>query len=1743
MNRLLLACNALLALFLAIQLVNGGHDAVAGERDEATWSARDMRVVLESAQLSRLLAGAPESGDRSLVVDLGAELPGFNGKQTPLELGLRLEPARDFACFQIAPQQLRLVLSQPLPPARRFSLHFGRELVAADSRKLPAGTVLAFDSARQFVRQVHVEDGPVPDQSPALVLEFALPVSLAAVQAAVRVESPVSAAAWRCEAEQGERSFRLVCEGRAPDVVDLVVDRKLSAIGGELGMTADYRAEIQVHEPLELRGAEAAFGHIDLLFNRSVPLPAPGMLQLEPPAPFQVLRRSGGLRLVGDFTAGSVWRLRLGEGFPGVGRARLRTGTARSLLVPDRGSQLDFAQSGSVLSSAALPQLLVKGTNVDEIAVRLRPVYANNVVRLLQRRDELVFAPSEVHRIAVHAARNQEFTQGIDLPALLGEAAHGLYQVEVWDGAGHNYPRRRLLQVTDLGVSVRASADAVAVQVLSIAGGAPQAGAEVEVVSPTNQRLSHGVTAADGTALLRWPAAAVDRSAYLVHVRTAADEVFVGLDGYGVDLSDDSLGGRPFLRDGCEAWVWPTRGMVRPGERLEAAVVLRDPAGAAVIDQDVRVEFVNPAGKVWRTQHLRSGASGLLTAALDLGADAPTGRWRLRVEVGDQQVGEGAFTVEAFVPNRLEASLVEVPPLRFGQSATVRVRANWLDGSPAAGRPVELRTRLLAGDFVAKDFPDHSFAGRTGLVPPGELELLRGTLDDRGEAELVLALPREANQQVLQAQLALEVLDPSGRAVHAAATALVLRPEFELGVRAGLSSAQVVTVDADGALVAAPVPVDVQLERRRWEWGYRSVGSSRWRWDTTLAVEALGEWHVTTTAGRAEVALPAAAAGEGWLVVVVRHGNQEVEQAIGVVAARPDRLRVEGPAAAVAPGATASLAVDSPAAGRGFVTVEAATILTSQVVTLAKGDNRIEVPLPKDAKVPNVHVVVTLTRPAVEARPGEGPPWLIGGTSVQLVRDEVATAVQLSAPAQVMPLSEVRCEVLAPGASRALVALVDEGVLQIDGHRSPDPLAFFLARRRIAGVGADTGAHLLQGMTFAPGTKTGGDGGDEDGMALGGSISPLIRPLALSAAIDLDAAGHGSVAFQLPEYEGRVRWMVVAAGPGAVGGAFAPTVVKAPLGLMLAGPRMVAPGDRFVVPVTLRNDTGAAGTMQLQWQVDGGLQLFAAPPPQVALAMGASLSLDVELLAGAPSPAVTPGLRVRASLGQHHREVAQAVLVRAPDAFATDYLGISLGAAQDIVVPADWQAHDLEVVLQLSGHPDQQLRPALESLLHYPYGCVEQTTSKGMALLACAALLPRILGDEAQALQSQALVQAAVDRLFAMQRWNGGFSWWPGGGGEYLYGTVYATDFLLRAKAAGAEVPEQALSRAVERLVSVVDEAAELPLRCHAIEVLARAGRPVQPRLDWLCTCASGPEERALLASALAQLGEPQRALAMLRPQVGDEALADVRDQGELLRSPLRLAALRFRALLAADPASTELPAQAQALQRAVLRPERLTTQEQAQALAALAQYFRVQPPASAVHVDGTFDGQPLPRLQDGVLRLPARPGAVLHLDAGGAGFLLLTTRGFRPVTPPPVHGALHLRVQFVDPDTGAEAQQLRRGSVYEVRITGDCAEELENVVFTQLLPGGVEAELPGAGARVVERDDPDLLRPTCIERRDDRVLMFVAERLPRHFLLVHRVRAVFPGTFECPPLLAQAMYQPGSDCTGGVAHKVEIRP
>src|SRR5690606_1241585 len=210
--------------------------------------------------------------------------------------------------------------------------------------------------------------------------------------------------------------------------------------------------------------------------------------------------------------------------------------------------------------------------------------------------------------------------------------------------------------------------------------------------------------------------------------------------------------------------------------------------------------------------------------------------------------------------------------------------------------------------------------------------------------------------------------------------------------------------------------------------------------------------------------------------------------------------------------------------------------------------------------------------------------------------------------------------------------------------------------------------------------------------------------------------------------------------------------------------------------------------------------------------------------------------------------------------------------------------------LTVTADPPLPLARALQDLLEYPYGCVEQTTTRGYAALLLDEANARRMGfaglDEGE---RRRRLETSFARLQALQAGNGHFSFW-GGSNTVPQLTPYIVEFLISAREAGFVVPEGLLQKSLDRLNDdlltggvpfyAYDHPGHLRLayQAHAGYVLARLNRAP---LGTLRALHDNERGKALTGLPLVHLG---LALALQ----GDQARAEVAIREGLAKEPKR---------------------------------------------------------------------------------------------------------------------------------------------------------------------------------------------------------------------------------------------------------------
>lgn len=749
------------------------------------------------------------------------------------------------------------------------------------------------------------------------------------------------------------------------------------------------------------------------------------------------------------------------------------------------------------------------------------------------------------------------------------------------------------------------------------------------------------------------------------------------------------------------------------------------------------------------------------------------------------------------------------------------------------------------------------------------------------------------------------------------------------------------------------------------------------------------------------------------------------------------------------------------------------------------------------------------------------------------------------------------------------VEAVDLGIINLTGYAIPDAAEYFLARRALG-----VEAYDLYGRVIGP------MAGERARLRYGGdaaldALPQARRPTAKVQTVALhheparfDSQGRAQVSFTAPDFNGSLRLSALAYSAEKYGKASTEAIVRAPLVMEISTPRVMAPGDRALLTVDLHNLSGAAAQYRLSTQAHAPLSIEGGVR-EVALADNARTTLSFPLRAGQGNAAAKFSLSAQTPDGTLTRDYEIAVRPAWPATRRSQAREIT--DAQTLRYGPNlfdgWVPESGQALISVASVPPLPFASVIDGLIGYPYGCIEQTSSRLWPLVDLDAGSARKFGLEPLPdAQRKAMLDTGFARIAAMQTSNGRFSFWPGDGWVDPQMTAYVADILVTAKENGLDLPEDVLDKALTRLNEDLltggdgyysyDNAQHLRFAASAYAgyVLARMQRAP---LGTLRSLWDNQRERSLTALPLLQLGialklagDETRAKAAI-----DAALAKKPERPHYLGdygSDLRDEALLLALLYENNLTTPQTGARVMALARALHVPDRarigLSTQERLAIFrlgrgvlkendAGLQGQLRVgEKNVEALNgralVSRAFD---LAQLRQGV-SVAVESGAPFWVSEDVAGY---------PLTPPkPSENGMRIRRAWYRTDgTLFTGETLTEGDSLIAMITLEADENVPDALVVDLLPGGMEIENLALGGNEafgeLTLDDVQLSERSYAadvryeEYRDDRYVAAVKLWAGSKAHLFYLVRAVSPGTYVVPPPSAEDMYRPQLSAVG----------
>lgn len=1484
-----------------------------------------------------------------------------------------------------------------------------------------------------------------------------------------------------------------------------------------------------------------------------------------------------------------------------------------SLKTRDIQPAFDFASRGSILPAKLTSGLPIRVVNVPELDIeflRVQPAKLQDVLKRISLDGRLAqWQLEEIHQVteSVYASRystdakaNARTSLVIPVENIPELQTPGLYFAIMRQPGRFSDDAYRITQfvVTNIGLHVR-----LYHRGLEVFANALDTGKSLEDVKLRLQGEKESLeleTDSEGHAsFVHRP-----QGDLLLTAELDGQFAFLDLREAALDLSEYAVTG---LTDQPIApFVYSTRDLFRPGEAMDLSILLRDRDGKPVPVSNLDLRIVRPDAKMLLEENLAVADSklGYFSYRFPIPADAPTGSWKAEVRVhgkDESPISSFVFHVEEFMPERMKLSLTaEDKLLATGEKLIVAVQGDYLYGAPASGNKLTSSRVVEVNRHPLVTFKDHYFGDPADEKLIGREDLPEITLNETGGGFLEIAALTGKISSPLTLGITGNLHETGGRTVTRRLDVPFWPAQYLVGVKPGFSHDTVagggdaafelarVTDAGKPAPLSRPLAVTLVREEKEYFWEYNNAEGWQ-RKDVSTEYPVLQQKVQTDANGLGKVVfsvqygyyrLEVEDPETGLKTVYPFHAGWDWEQAENT-AARPDQIELSLDKPAYLAGEVAHLKITPPTAGEAFVAVEGESMLWSEHVSLPAEGMTIDIPTNKLWNRHDLYVTVTSFRPASRQQK-IAPNRALGVIHLPLEREDRRLKLTIEAADKVLPEQTVSVTVSAENleGKSAIVTLaaVDAGVLSITDFKTPDPFAFYFSQHEYDVNLHDAYGRIIEGMDGA--TLRQRFGGDAGGRRGGSLAKADVRIVSLfSGAVSFDADGKAKIDLPLPGFDGTLRLMAVAASADRFGSAEREMKVAAPVVASLAAPRFLAVGDNASLTIDLNNTTEEAQTIKLKLSADATLKLEPLER-ELTLEKGKRETLQLPLATAQAVGAGTISLELTGKNFIARRQLKLAVRPAYPARHVT--LAKELQEGESMLLNAasmqGFMSAGLSANLNLSVTPPLPLRSALQGLIQYPYGCLEQTASSAWPYLYLETGAVERLGLEPMAMdERRARVSAAMLRLTGMQLSSGGFTLWGGDGAEEYWLTPYVADFMLDAKERGFTVPEWMLQRTLKNLqerlqdsnalgesrydFSESAEHLDLAARAYSGYVLARTKQAPLGTLRSLYDQSAGKAASGLplvhLGLALNAMGDRKRGGEAIQ-----KALDMVRDEQKYLGdygSQLRDQAAMLYLLLRSE---ADIPQQAERINKlAELLHNRNYLSTQEQLFTFLAGLQLVEKGSGSWKASMKVGDDTVELAGSGLLVRPLTAEALqknVTLTAGGKGSLYasLSLDGYPDASPALDNDPVEIQREWYSmKGEKVQPQDIKPGSLLLTHLSISSKTSLNDALVVDFIPAAFEIENTNLynneaveGIMLAGLDKPvsELLGSSNIrtqEFRDDRYIAALPlEAKARHHLF-YMVRVVSAGEFAVPPPYVEDMYRPELNGIGTTPGLLKISP
>lgn len=1479
------------------------------------------------------------------------------------------------------------------------------------------------------------------------------------------------------------------------------------------------------------------------------------------------------ITLRGDFKAGKTYEISVAPGVMGRDGSILEEKFSSKITIPDIPPTVKFVSPGMYLPKNGSELIELETINIDTLSVEVEQYFANNLVFAMATNtgSSNYYRPSpgilgrtffEKNK-ALEGEKNKPLTTTVDIGAIIGDSLSGIFKV-----SARNKERRwdfdsRLVMLTDLGIMARQSDDYLMVWVNSLKNITPIKKAEVTLWSKNNQPLLKGTTDSRGICIFNNIS---DQTAgfdpFLITVSHKNDLSFLEFDQCLLPTSDFDVKGRPYLTKGYEAFMYTDRGIYRPGDTLQITSIVRGTEGKLPNEFPYIITIKDPGGREFQSFRAKTGGSSFLNLPMPIPDFAQTGRYTAIAHIGeDLEIGRIEFQIEEFMPDRIKVTVdTERKSYSLADNINIDVNAKFLFGSPAKGLRVSGQVIIDPMQFTSPRYTGYSFTDDDKNFSRIYATLPDERLDESGYHAYSYEIPKTLNPpSALQGQISASVSEEGGRTVSAFTNVAInpypryvgVRLDFEGYVKPGEpAKASLIALNPDSTETSVD-SLDVRFYRMVYHSILKKDNSGNYRYISESTPVLIDSTIVNLGKAGTSVSFTPPEYGRYRIVATDRDGGHSASASFYASGwgfspwsmENPDRIEIDLDKKSYSSKEDANVQIRAPFGGKLLITIEKTSVLDFIVYDMDSNTAEITLPIKQDY-FPTAYITATVIRKA-DAIEKTSPARAFGVAPIVINTDNKKIPITLRAPDEIKPRSTLQVEVETgtPGISELTLAAVDAGILQLIDFQTPDPLAFFYGKRKLGLKPYDIYSFLYPNVEKAQSNLSPAGGLYKTALREAAHLNPIqarrVKPVSLwSGIVKTDENGKALINFDVPEFNGKLVLMAVAVQNDDFGSTTAETLVRDKIILQESFPRFAAPNDVVDGLVTIFNKTGKTADIKVSIKATGPAEIISPTIQTIHLIKDADGKVIFKFKAGDNPEKVQFVIRATDGVDSSQTEFELPNRPAQPLTTLHGSGSVTADSSAQFTLPDDWLKTTASYVVQTSSLSAVEFTSNINFLVSYPYGCLEQTTSRLFPLLYFEPLAqfisPELLGSEGP----NYFIQEGIIKLTGMLKADGSFSFWPNGKYFNAWASVYASHFMIEARKKGFHIENDAYKSIIGNLQNLAHggqtEDIGDPARIYAAYALARAGEIDRKAINYLKSLQLEKLpvfSKFQVAGALALSGDKETALAILPTDIQPQIFEP--ETGGTFSSGVRTNAIMLEVLTEIDPSNPSAAVLANSLMKYARVGKWYTTQETAFGLMALGKYLSMQSKpdfTGTVTVDGNSFKIDTKNFKQSFREL-GNNNVSISITGTGTCFYYWQASGI-PLKGGPMEFTNGIKVtrQYLDnKGQPLDPSNIPLGTQVICHITAVAEDQkLENVVINDLLPAGLEIENPRLKTTPVLAWLPERNSPvTYQDIRDDRMLLFVDLTPNNEFEYYYSLRAISSGNFTIPPIASECMYNP----------------